>query len=170
MTLLTNLTARALRTLPILAALTAPVAALAGPPGVPFSGTFATQETLGFDPSRCPMMPYIVGTTTGSGHASHLGAATGIASDCIMPTSLVSFAFTDGKLVLTAANGDQVNIAYWGTLMPTATPFVSTLTGSYRIDGGTGRFAGATGRGTVSGLENLKTRQGQLGLDGTIAY
>ncbi len=147
-----------------------PAVAAAGPTNVPFSGTLTTQEVLHPDPSACPTTPFLAGTTTGSGQASHLGAVIGTATDCVTPTSPVTYSFTNGNLVVTAANGDQLRVQYAGTLAPTATQPIFAITGTYRIVGGTGRFASASGTGAIGGVENLATGQGQLSLNGTISY
>ncbi|MGI9025900.1 MAG: hypothetical protein ACR2GP_10015 [Burkholderiaceae bacterium] len=152
------------------ASLTASSIAFAGPTGVPFKATFVTQEQLHPDPAICQTAPYLVGVTTGSGHASHLGATTGISSDCVTPTSAYTYSFSNGKLTLTAANGDEVRAEYSGSLSPTATPPIYAIAGTYRITGGTGRFSNASGTGTLQGIDNLQTGQGQLQLSGTISY
>ena len=62
---------------------------------------------------------------------------------------------------------------YSGRLVPTETTTADDL---YRIDGrfaieaGTGRFAGATGGGLASGLQNLTTGEASVVLDGIITY
>lgn len=96
--------------------------ATAGPPAwadnpqVPFKASVITQETLGFDPARCPSI--LVGSTTGKGTASHLGAVTLAASDCPVTPDGLNFYFSDGRLTLTAANGDKLTATYSGTLLP----------------------------------------------------
>lgn len=144
--------------------------AFAGPTNVPFKASLTTQEVIHFDPVACQSMPFLAGTTTGSGQASHLGAVTGSATDCIMPTSAYTYTFSNGKLSLIAQNGDELRADYSGNLSPSATPPVFVLNGTYRITGGTGRFANASGTGTVGGLENLATGQGQFELKGSISY
>ena len=145
-------------------------AAFAGPTNVPFNATLVGQETLRFDPVNCQSAPFLAGATIGSGHASHLGAVTGSGSDCINPTSAYTYAFSNGKLSLIAANGDVLQAVYSGSLTPSATPPIYVINGTYRITGGTGRFSGASGSGTVGGFENLQTTQSQLVLTGTISY
>lgn len=146
--------------------------AVAGPTSVPFKASLVTQEVLHLDPATCRTVPYLVGVTTGSGHASHLGAITVIASDCVIPPPLggAAFMFANGKLTVTAANGDELSAEYGGTFTPTATPPIYLINGTYRIIGGTGRFSGASGLGTLQGIENLVTFQGQVQLSGTISY
>lgn len=153
-----------------LAACLASTLALAGPTGVPFKASLTTHEVIGFDPVACQSAPFLAGTTTASGQASHLGAVTGSGTDCITPTSAYTSVFSNGKLSVIAANGDELRADYSGNLSPSATPPVFVINGTYRITGGTGRFANASGTGTVGGLENLVTHQGQLEFKGSLTY
>ena len=141
--------------------------AFAGPTSVPFKVKIVTQEELHFDITR--VCPVLVGTTTASGQASHMGAVSGISSDCAAPYGN-TFVFDHGKLTLTAANGDELRADYNGSLSPTVTPQIYSVAGSYQVTGGTGRCSGASGSGTLQGIENLQTGQGQLQLSGTISY
>ena len=150
-----------------LVALAVPVAH-AQKPAVPFKASLTTQETLGFDPVACPIA-FLQGTTTGAGHASHMGSVTLHSTDCVVQAA-GQFTFTDGRLVLTAANGDQLNASYSGMLLPSATPAVYTLSGSFTVTGGTGRFDGATGSGSLQGSNNIVTGQGGYTATGSIKY
>ena len=156
----------------LIAAAAFSTAAWAGPHSVPFKASVTTTETLLPNPAVCPAFPFLTGTTTGSGNASHMGAITFVSTDCVMP-SPTSFSFSDGKLTVTGANGDEVRAVYNGELLPVpdAAPFtLFTVSGSYSIVGGTGRFAGATGSGALQGTTNIVTKQGQIELRGTISY
>lgn len=135
----------------------------------PFKATLQTKESLAFNPTACVSVPFLQGTTTGAGVAAHLGKVTGTATDCIIPGDSV-YTFTGGHLVLTAANGDTLTADYSGSLTPTTAPAVFTLAGSYRITGGTGRFAGATGTGYMQGVNNIVSGAGAYTLNGEIAY
>jgi hypothetical protein len=75
---------------------------------------------------------------TASGHATHLGRYTLVASETI---DLATGAITVGSFTLTAANGDTVTGTYSGQALPGLTGY--NVSGP--ITGGTGRFAGATG-------------------------
>ena len=146
--------------------------AWAGPTNVPFNARLATHETLSFDPNVCTAYPFLVGTTTGTGTASNMGAVTLMATDCITPNP-PSFAFSNGKLTITAANGDELRASYSGTFLPlpNSIPFtLYTISGTFTVTGGTGRFSNATGSGYLNGSENIVTRQGQLDATGTISY
>ena len=145
--------------------------AWAGPTNVPFSARLATHETLSFDATVCPLF---VGKTTGTGTASHMGAVTVTATDCITPNPhSFGFAFSNGKLTLMAANGDEIRANYSGTFVPLrhSIPFtLYTISGTFTVTGGTGSFSNATGSGDLHGIENILTRQGQLDATGTISY
>ena len=145
-------------------------AALAGPANAPFKATLVTQEALSPDISACQAFPFLAGTTVGTGHASHLGAVTGTGTDCFNPTMTGQYFFSNGKLTMITMNGDELRADYGGTLTPTGTAQIYTISGTYRITSGTGRFAMATGSGTLLGVENIKTLQGQLNFAGTISY
>lgn len=160
------------RGLVLAAAMWSCMLAWAGPTQVPFKATVTTQETLRPDPGRCVAPPYLVGTTTGSGTASHLGAITFTATDCITPGP-TSFDFSNGKLTMTAANGDELRADYSGTLLPLpyTTPYtLFSIQGTFTVTGGTGRFVGATGSGYLQGIENVQTGQGQFTAVGTLSY
>lgn len=149
--------------------LLAPLAAQADPQTVPFTATLTTQETLGFNPLACAAAPYLQGTTTGTGVATGMGKVTLQSTDCPTP-SLTVFTFTGGQLVLTAANGDTLTADYSGALSPTAAYPLYTLSGSYRVTGGTGRFSNATGAGSLQGSSNLLTGQSAYQARGTLRY
>lgn len=152
------------------AAIAVATTAVAGPTNVPFKATFVTQEQPLHPDPICQTALHLIGITALSGHASHLGATTGVSSDCVTPTSPYTFSFANGKLTAIAANGDELRAEYSGTLSPTATPPIYAIAGSYHITGGTGRFSGASGSGTLQGIDNIQTGQGQLHLSGVISY
>ena len=100
-----------------------------------------------------------IGIITGSGHATHLGTVTLSSYDCINFSSPTAFTFRtlkDTSVVLTAASGDQLFATYEGTAAPQPGGFL-VLSGIFSFKGGTGRFAGATGTGTLDGVENIST-------------
>lgn len=147
---------------------TAPSTSAAGAGGasaaaeqVPFKGTFnATGTAVAGD--RCPVLTVEI---HGTGNATHLGRLTNDQSHCAAPPSL---AFTDGVFTLTAASGDQVRGTYFGEFVPLDPPLF-TVDGHFTITGGTGRFAGATGGGDASGVQNLATGEVTVSLVGTIS-
>ena len=137
-------------------------------PNVPFKASLITQETLGFNPVACPTT-FLQGTTVASGNATHMGSVTLRSTDCVVQAD-GQLTFTDGRLVLTAANGDQIIATYSGMLLPTAELPVYSLSGSYTVIGGTGRFEGATGSGTLQGSSNIVTGRGGYTATGFLRY
>jgi hypothetical protein len=130
---------------------------------VPFKGTFkATGTASAVAGDRCPVLTVEI---HGTGKATHLGQLTDDQSHCVDPASL---AFTDGEFTFTAANGDQIRGTYFGELVPLDPPLF-TIDGHFTITGGTGRFAGATGGGDASGVQNLATGDVTVSLVGTIS-
>jgi hypothetical protein len=93
-------------------------------------------------------------SATGSinGRATQIGTFTG----SIQSTTSANLAHSSAAAILTASNGDQVDLSITGTYKlgkRTIQP------GSFRftVTGGTGHFLGATGSGRLSGNLNLKT-------------
>ena len=86
---------------------------------------------------------------TGTGYYDHLGLTT-----LTFPSTITGHASCGGFTAVeqdtyTGANGDSVFQTVHDTICPTSTPNAFQLTGSFIITGGTGRFSGATGSGTV---------------------
>ena len=143
----------------------------AGPQEVPFKARVQTQEVLDNDPVRCPGSNSL-GMTTGTGTASHMGAVTLQATDCPLTADFVNFLVSNGRLTLTAANGDQLSAGYWGTLLPLpgASLPLYVLEGEFRVTGGTGRFSGARGDGSLRGSQDLTTLKGVFEVNGRLTY
>lgn len=144
----------------------------AGTTTIPFKASIASQETLGVDPDRCPNT-FVVGTTTGKGTSSSLGAVTMLATDCPLLAPGVLPTFSNGQLTLTAANGDELRATYSGGLLPVAgTPGLFSIYGPFTITGGTGRFIRATGSGLLQGniILGPLVSQGQYQVTGTLSY
>ena len=146
--------------------------AWAGPTSAPFKANLVTEETLGFDPVRCPTTG-IVGTTTGTGDASHLGAVKMVATDCPVLVPGVVPSFSNGVLTLTGANGDRLTANYQGVLHPVAgVPNLYSIAGDFIVTGGTGRLAGAKGSGYLQGTITLGplVSKGQYQVTGVLSY
>jgi hypothetical protein len=96
----------------------------------------------------------IIVDVAGTGHSTQLGNYSGHYRECLVPAT---GAVTGGTFTLTAANGDKVFGTYSGQAIPTDDPNVVNYEDPGVITGGTGRFAGASGIMTTSGLANLAT-------------
>lgn len=129
---------------------------------VPFKATFSGGGAAITRPDRCPVLTVEI---RGTGNATHLGRFTTEQSHCAEPASLD---FTEGVFTLTAANGDQLDGTYLGEFVPLEPPLFS-IDGQFTFDGGTGRFAGATGGGEATGVQNLATGEVTVSLVGTIS-
>src|SRR5712664_1334923 len=86
---------------------------------------------------------------TGTGNYDHLGLTT-----LRFPSTITGQAACGGFMATeqdtyTGANGDSVFQTVHDTICPTTTPNAFTLTGSFTVTGGSGRFADASGSGTV---------------------
>jgi len=108
-----------------------------------------------------PILEIVV---TGSGHSTHMGKV-GIWQHHLV--NVITMTFYDGTFVWTAADGDTIEGSYSGNLVPTSAGF--EIHGSFKIDGGTGRFAGASGGGAALGMQ-YNDNTAELELDGTISY
>ncbi|MEA2024577.1 MAG: hypothetical protein U9N79_09860 [Actinomycetota bacterium] len=135
---------RFLKVLVVLSALMllVPVAAAAKPGAshdrpfqVEWSGTFVLDPSL-----ECPA-PSVGVRLEIEGHGTHMGRVTAEAHHC---TNLETGQFTGGVGFFEAANGDRLNSAYSGQLIPTS-PTTYLIQGVQSYRGGTGRFENATG-------------------------
>lgn len=91
----------------------------------------------------------------GTGHALHMGAITWVSNETVNLCTNPPDGDVEGQLTVTSANGDAVYFEY-----QTAAQFDFTANhveafGRWEIVGGTGRFAGATGRGAIAARGSL---------------
>jgi hypothetical protein len=103
-----------------------------------------------------------------SGYATWLGAFTAEQEQCADPAGPDPLAFNDGTYRWTNADGDGIFGRYNGRLRPaegTEQHGFFLVDGRFTIDGGTGRFAGASGHGVADGLLNPMTGQFNIALD-----
>lgn len=108
----------------------------------------------------------IVLEVTGTGHSTQLGNYRGDYRECLDPAT---GAVTNGTFTLTAANGDKVFGTYGGQAFPTDDPSVVNYVDPGVVTGGTGRFEGAGGTLTTSGLANLATGEYQGTVTGSVS-
>ena len=109
--------------------------------------------------------PIIRQTDTGTCHLSHLGR---VAYEGVLEIN-VATGMQTGERTLTAANGDELRMSVVGTSAP-AGPGLVSFAATLTIEGGTGRFADATGTATGEGIANLMTQQTSVTIDGEIVY
>ena len=139
------------------------VLALAGPVAggeqVPFKGGFE-----GEDVGTPAAPPFVSAVVTAGGHATHLGNFTFIELVTVDTTTRIG----SGIFQFTAANGDTV----YGTIVGQATftpPNVLTILETATIEGGTGRFAGATGSFNVTRFKDAVTGETIASFEGSIS-
>ncbi|MDQ3186773.1 MAG: PEP-CTERM sorting domain-containing protein [Pseudomonadota bacterium] len=134
----------------------------------PFSISAIIHESVSGSPG-CPSG--LGGTITGTGISSLLGVVSLEGNDCFtLPSATQNFfTFSDGKMILTLSDGDEIFANYQGFLTPTNQPSIFTFTDSvFKITGGTGDFLNATGAGKLLGGENIQTGNGFIYATGKI--
>jgi len=139
-------------------------------PGFPF-----VRDT--FD-GRCSIPSDWVTTIDLHGTAAHLGKVSAVASHCTQIdifTTPNPGVFQDGEMVITAASGDELWLAYSGGFLFTATtqPDVGVsdiMFSRITVVGGTGRFEGATGSMTGTAVDNFPAGPNTADLSGWIVY
>jgi hypothetical protein len=102
--------------------------------------------------------------STGECYEPTLGRFTVIQSHC---ANLATGVIVDGTAVLIAANGDTLRGTYSNQIIPGAPPTLF-FTGKSYYNGGTGKYAGATGEGDVQGTLNVTTGAATVHIDGWI--
>jgi len=156
--------------------LTAPaVSARTGPPVVPFAGSALTYDApMDFDTSACTLPGAMWAYhSEGPGTFRHLGEVWLEVDHCSKLTSPTAGAFGGGRMVITAANGDQLFLSEEGTfelVMGSSGPVASVISLTWHATGGTGRFVDADGAGTAAGLSDLLAGTVQATFTGEIAY
>jgi hypothetical protein len=108
----------------------------------------------------------VVVDVTGTGTSTQLGNYRSHYRECLLPAT---GAVTGGTFTLTAPNGDMVFGTYSGQALPAGAPNVVSYDDPGMITGGTGRFAGASGSVTQSGLADLATGEYKGTIIGTTA-
>ena len=132
--------------------------------GVPFKGSLNGDFTFVAEP---PPSTFAAVRLNATGVASHVGRFTLVAPHRVnLATDPAQGA---GSFELIAANGDTLNGRLEGLGTLTAPPDGFTIVETYTITGGTGRFAGETGRFTAERSVNLTTLVTSGSFEGTIS-
>ncbi|HEY6795023.1 MAG TPA: hypothetical protein VI248_10125 [Kineosporiaceae bacterium] len=130
---------------------------------VPFKGHYAGV----LDPPHGPPPERL----TGSGNATHLGASTNSGQGRITgPANRCSdgFAVQNDEVLTSTDDGDQVRITTFTEDCPVS-PGVFEAIGTFTVTGGTGRFAGASGGGNITGTPDLSQGTFEFSFDGRIS-
>jgi len=140
--------------------------ALAEPVQRPYKGSCSTVVTP-LDPQFLQLHIELDCTLT------HLGKATGVATQTntvVAQNGPVIVELIANTTTYTAANGDVLNQSFEGmALVNVATGDVQYM-GTETFQGGTGRFADASGTSQLTGTASLLTGTGFYTVNGTIAY
>lgn len=126
------------------------------------------RATVATTPAPPPAGCVIYFTSVIEGHATHLGAFSGIGSTCLTgviqpdpdppfvpagPPPYFTADFTNPLWTLTASNGDELwLVGDQAVAVISLTDNSLSARGTHRIVGGTGRFAGATGEARVGAV------------------
>jgi hypothetical protein len=128
---------------------------------VPFKGRLEGVVTT--TPLQPPLMFVEV---EGTCDVTHLGRFTWFAA--LVANNATGKAA--GSYQFTAANGDVLFTVFVGRGKPTETPGVLSIVDHVTIAGGTGGFAGATGKLTVKHLYDITAGTTFGSIDGTIGF
>lgn len=147
---------------------TAQPASIAGSDPRPIRVTLTGTANPVGQPGQCIW----TNTESGTGLAVHLGAITWSSAESVDFCSSAPDADVVGEFTLTAADGDQLFGSYVTLAHPDFAAGVITFSGTWEITGGTGRFANATGEGTLSGNGSLAPPPSPVAatFEGTITY
>jgi hypothetical protein len=118
--------------------------------------------------ARCPYK--FGGTIAGHGQSALVGRVAFIATDCITQQGYL-FNFSQGRFIVVTTSGDQIFADYSGQFVPTGNGTNYVFSGAtFQITGGNGKYARATGGGTLDGAQDMATGMGSLKLTGQISY
>jgi len=130
--------------------LTASTVAAADRPQIPFAGTSSGTDTSA-DPTNPDYTQFHV-TADIKGTGSLLGRFTETLD--YLATLDAEGAVVEGTGVITAADGSKIYLHFEGTVPGFfQQPFPLEYSETFVITGGTGRFAGASGSGDISGVD-----------------
>jgi hypothetical protein len=117
--------------------------------------------------ATCAAMEYDGGfEATRKGQATHLGRVTTAEKGCNLYRDYPVI-HSIGWMKITAANGDVLNVVLQADF--DFSQEKPPATGAFRIDGGTGRFANAVGRGAIRNIPTLNPGEIMI-LEGWITY
>lgn len=100
----------------------------------------------------------------------HLGRATATFSETVTFTGPNTATFVSDDMVYVAANGDELHARMDDGAVVLDALGGATLTVTEVYTGGTGRFAGATGSGAITGQASVVTQVGSYEISGSITY
>lgn len=126
---------------------------------------FRAECNLRIQPPTVVSPGVIAQIDTGDCHALHLGKST-LVSDKVINLAAGTQTI---QATFTAANGDVLRATGTGTNAMVA-PGIVNFTADMTFTGGTGRFAGASGRAVIRGQANLAEARSAMVMEGFILY
>lgn len=128
---------------------------------VPFHATIT--ETYVVNTPPCQSSAPVTICSMGTGQATHLGEIREVA---VVESSPGACHVAERRTTtLTAVNGDQIVLDATGQNCRTE----STASDAYTVTGGTGRYRGATGQGTINVTFSPAIRAAVVTIDGTLS-
>jgi hypothetical protein len=143
--------------------------ATAAQPERPLRGSCATVVTPLTEPGVFPQELRIDLDCT----LTHLGRTTGVALQTVTPTGQTGAIVTaniENATTYTAANGDELSQSFVGTALINVQTGEVRFIGTETFDGGTGRFAHASGTSELEGTASIFTNVGFYTTKGRLAY
>jgi hypothetical protein len=136
----------------------------------PFSGGCQTRFEVLSPPNSFPVQLHIGSQC----NFSHLGLTIGSSSQTVVPAGAPAGQtlplLISNMTTYRAANGDQLNAMFvGGGLLDLVTGDV-TFSGKETFNGGTGRFAGASGNDSLEGSASNAVSTGEFTVRGTLTY
>lgn len=147
----------------------ATAAAKPSKPDVPFRGEVTGVLAVGPNPATCGVRGF--GVTDATGLALHMGRIDYHTEQCIARNPEGTTVIEGKRLVLTAANGDELHGTFTGTSRPAGSQ--TLVTADFTFKGGTGRFENATGSAAMTAVLNTAAGSpypGRWEWTGTIRY
>ncbi len=144
-------------------------AAFAASPERPYRGSCSTVVTPLTAPGVFPQELRIDYDCT----LTHLGRTTGIAMQVVTPISqsgAIVTASIENETTYKSANGDTLNASFAGTALINVQSGQVRFIGTETFEGGSGRFADATGSADLEGTASIFTNLGFFTTSGRLAY
>ena len=152
-----------------LVGLSTPSPTTAASPERPYRGSCSTVVTPLTPPGVFPQelrIDYVC-------QLAHLGRTTGIAMQVVTPigqSGAIVTALIENATIYTAANGDTLDASFSGTALINVQTGDVRFIGTETFEGGTGRFAGATGNADLEGTASAFTNLGFFTTQGRLVY
>ncbi len=104
---------------------------------------------------------------------AHLGRSTAVVMQVVTPISqsgVIVTTLVENTTTYTAANGDKLNASFAGSALINVQSGDVRFIGTETFEGGTGRFADASGSSDLEGTASIFTNVGFFTTKGQIAY